>query len=307
MERLLADAEKFSGVKYDIDNLGDVYQAIHVIQGELGLTGVAAEEAKGTLQGATGAMKASWENLMAAMTTGEGLEAAMDNMGQSVSAFMDNVVRMGGTLAKQLPDVIKGLAGKVIENAPQFIASGLELMVKLAIGIVNGIPKVIAKLPEIFRKIKTSFSGYDWKSLGVELMNGLANGIKTMGTTVWNAIKSALSGLGSKIWQWIKEQIRGGAGGGGGDDGAGATNNSVRKNAFNSTYGAAMSPISYNPAPAAAGSGLSRQELTEILSGLQFVTEVIMQGDAAQIFKVVKTTNTVRTRATGVNALAVGR
>ena len=53
MERLLADAEKFSGVKYDINNLGDVYDAIHVIQGELGLTGVAADEAATTISGST--------------------------------------------------------------------------------------------------------------------------------------------------------------------------------------------------------------------------------------------------------------
>ena len=38
MERLLADASKLSGVEYNIDNLGDVYDAIHVIQEDLGLT-----------------------------------------------------------------------------------------------------------------------------------------------------------------------------------------------------------------------------------------------------------------------------
>ena len=306
MERLLADAEKFSGVKYDINNLGDVYEAIHVIQGELGLTGVSAEDAKGTLQGTTGAMKASWENLMAAMTTGEGLEAAMANMGESVSSFIDVVVRMGGTIAAQLPTVIKELANKALDNAPAFIASGAELMVKLAVGIVNGIPKVIAKLPEVFQRVKTSFAGYDWGALGKELVSGLVAGLKDMGTAVWNAIKSALSGLGSSIWSWIKEQIRGGAGDGdddGGDDGgSGATTafNSARRNG-----NGAMSALPFTPGrTAGSGGGISLPDLEQLLRGLTVDVDVELTGDAGQIFKVVRTQAIIRTTATGKPALA---
>ena len=70
MERLLKDAEKLSGVKYDISNLGDVYDAIHVIQGDLGLTGVAAAEAATTFSGSFGAMKAAAQNLMGDLMLG---------------------------------------------------------------------------------------------------------------------------------------------------------------------------------------------------------------------------------------------
>ena len=68
MERLLADAQKISGVEYKLDNLGDVYDAIHVIQGELGLTGVAAEEASTTFSGSLGAMKAAATNVLATIS-----------------------------------------------------------------------------------------------------------------------------------------------------------------------------------------------------------------------------------------------
>lgn len=304
MQRLLKDAKKFSGVKYDIKNLGDVYAAIHVIQSELGLTGVAAEEAKGTLQGTTGAMKASWENLMAAMTTGEGLEAAMANMSDSVGNFIDVVIRMGGQVAEQLPTVIKTLANKAIENAPAFIASGAELMVKLAVGIVNGIPSLIAKLPQVFQKVKTSFSGYDWGALGKQLVDGISNGIKAAGTALWNAITSALSGMGAKLWAWIKAQVIGGGGGGGETN---SFNGAGAKNAAASPYAAAMGSVPYQPAATAAGGGrMSQQELADLLSNLQVITQVVLQGDTAGLFKVIRTTNTVRTRATGVNALAGG-
>lgn len=64
MERLLADATKISGVKYDISNLNDVYQAIHVIQENLGITGTTALEAATTIQGSAAMMKAAWQNML---------------------------------------------------------------------------------------------------------------------------------------------------------------------------------------------------------------------------------------------------
>src|SRR5574344_1640207 len=70
MERLLADATKISGVKYDISSLNDVYQAIHVIQGELGITGTTAKEASTTIQGSVNSMKSAWQNMLTGIATG---------------------------------------------------------------------------------------------------------------------------------------------------------------------------------------------------------------------------------------------
>ena len=308
MQRLLSDAEKFSGVKYDINNLGDVYDAIHVIQGELGLTGVAAAEASTTLSGSAGAMKASWENLMASLTTGEGMEQAMANLSTSVGAFASNVLRMAGNLGKQLPTLIKGLAKTALDNAPQFIASGAEMMVKLAVGIVNGIPKVIAKLPQIFARVKTAFAGYDWAGLGKQLVDGIAAGLKTAGTAIWNAIKSALSNLGSQIWSWIKEQIRGGAGGGGGPGGGGASpaaNGGLRKNGLPASNTIPVTGPPRNYVPYAPRTDAARQELADLLrSGIQVDTHVYLEGDAGKFLKVVNKANYANTVRTGSNLLA---
>lgn len=199
MERLLADAEAFSGVHYDIDNLGDVYSAIHVIQGELGLTGVAAGEAKTTLTGSMGAVKASWENVMAALTTGEGLEEALDNFSESFGNFSTNVISMLAALAPQLPDLIMGLADTIIANAPTFIESGVELIAKLAVGLITSIPSLIAKLPEIFSAVKSAFAGVDWAQLGKDIIQGIINGI---------------TGMASRLWQKMKDVVRGALGAG---------------------------------------------------------------------------------------------
>jgi len=60
MNRLLEDAEKLSGIRYDINNLKDVYEAIHIIQEELDITGTTSKEASTTIQGSAAAMKAAW-------------------------------------------------------------------------------------------------------------------------------------------------------------------------------------------------------------------------------------------------------
>lgn len=140
MERLLADAEKLSGVKYDINNLGDVYDAIHVIQGELGLTGVAASEAETTLTGSFGALKASWTNLLAAMTTGEGLEAAMSNLGKSAGNFLKNVVRMAGNVLNQLPTLISGIFNTI---GPDIMPVATGIIQYLLTGISTGLPQLL--------------------------------------------------------------------------------------------------------------------------------------------------------------------
>ena len=85
MERLLADAQEFSGVEYDIDNLGDVYEAIHVIQENLGLAGVAADEASTTFSGSFNAMKAAAQNFLGSLTLGEGVSEAMSQLATSAS------------------------------------------------------------------------------------------------------------------------------------------------------------------------------------------------------------------------------
>ena len=92
MERLLADAEKLTGVKYDINNLADVYNAIHAIQNNLGITGTTAKEAMGTIQGAMNMTKASWENLMIGLSDGkQNINELANQFGTSFNTLVDNV------------------------------------------------------------------------------------------------------------------------------------------------------------------------------------------------------------------------
>ena len=198
MERLLADAEKLSGVKYDINNLGDVYDAIHVIQEDLGLTGVAAAEAETTLTGSFGAMKASWTNLLAALTTGNGLEEAMQNLGKSAGNLLKNVVRMLGNVARQLPallsglfttigpellpaatGIIQGLLTGITRQLPQLLTGGMGMLQTLVTGILQAIPELISAAGTF---IPTLINGFlpmipQLLTQGVSILQQLISGI----------------------------------------------------------------------------------------------------------------------------------
>lgn len=134
MERLLEDAEKLSGIHYDISNYADIIEAIHVIQTEMGITGTTAKEASETIEGSANAAKAAWQNLLTAFGRNDAdIDKQVDELTNSVETLVKNVIpvaerafvsltktalREGIELSKQLPD----LADKAMEHIHQTIA-----------------------------------------------------------------------------------------------------------------------------------------------------------------------------------------
>lgn len=216
MERLLADAEKLSGQDYSIDNLGDVYEAIHVIQGDLGLTGVAAAEASETFSGSFNAMKASAQNFLGSLAIGEGVNQSMNQLVTSASTFFfGNFLPMVGTLVKSLPGAIatflraglpllvsnitsllsnlastvtsfaSGITGpKVAQWAqtmlPKILAAGASLIGNLATSFITNLPKIVAAITRI----------------GAAIVTGL-------GSALWSKVSAAAAGVRDKFLEPI--------------------------------------------------------------------------------------------------------
>lgn len=177
MQRLLTDATKLTGVKYDMNNLGDVYEAIHVIQGDLGLTGVAAEEASHTFSGSFEAMKASAANLFAALSTGGDVQGAMSTLLSSAGTFFfDNFLPMMGQIVSALPGAISTAISTV---APILAEKIPELISKVSGMISTAVPMLTEKIPQIMTTIGTLITTYapGLVSKGLELVQNLALGI----------------------------------------------------------------------------------------------------------------------------------
>ena len=186
MERLLADAEKLTGVKYDINNLNDVYQAIHAVQEEMGITGTTAKEAASTLEGSMASAKAAWDNFMNGSGDADQLADAfataadniVKNLAEIIPRFAETLPALGGAIIAQIPGLVAaivpavlsagqsvlkqlqdavldfdfaGTADKVVQMITGFIESDglgslLDTLVTIFTGIVNGISSMLPSL-----------------------------------------------------------------------------------------------------------------------------------------------------------------
>ena len=154
MERLLADAEKISGVKYDISNLNDVYGAIHVIQTELGITGTTALEASTTIQGSAASMKAAWSNLLTGLATDtENFDKVIANFVGSVKTTISNVLPVIKTVAQKIPPLIQELLPELISVVTEISTQLIPTIIDVSIGIINALenalPDIIAAIIEL--------------------------------------------------------------------------------------------------------------------------------------------------------------
>lgn len=154
MERLLADAQKITGIKYDINNLSDVYSAIHVIQGELGITGTTAKEAASTLSGSFASMKAAFQNVLGEITLGMDVGPSLNALATTVTTFL------AGNLLPAIWNILSALPGALVT----FIQ---------ALG-----PQLMSAVSGLFSQISSSFSsGEQILTMANDMVTALGNGI----------------------------------------------------------------------------------------------------------------------------------
>lgn len=131
MQRLLADAQKITGVKYDINHLDDVFEAIHVIQTEMGITGTTAKEAQTTISGSLNMMKASWQNLMVGIADKDAdVTTLISNFTSSLKTFVGNIMPVAKT-------ALQGAVSLVAELAPMFVNELASILPELLPAIIN--------------------------------------------------------------------------------------------------------------------------------------------------------------------------
>lgn len=184
MERLLADAEKFSGIKYDISSYADIVDAIHVVQTEMGITGTTAKEAATTIQGSSAAMKSAWSNLLTGMSNENlDLDKLVQNVIDSVNTFADNLIPR---LQIMLPRFAEGL-NKLVTGLIPYVGPALELLLPslvqgiggLVSGIVQALPAAVeaitAVVPMLVEQITILLPQI--LNAGIDIIAALASGI----------------------------------------------------------------------------------------------------------------------------------
>lgn len=160
MERLLKDAQTMTGVKYDISNLSDVYNAIHAVQENLDVTGTTAKEAGQTFSGSFSAMKSAAKNVLGNMAIGGDVTGSVEQLVDSASTFLfKNAVPMIGKVVSSLPKVIKS---GIKNAAPRIKAAGGEIVKSLKDGIAGVLPSTMSGVvTQIFDSLGNLGSGFD--------------------------------------------------------------------------------------------------------------------------------------------------
>ncbi len=170
MERLLKDAEKISGVKYNINNLSDVYNAIHVIQGELGVTGTTALEASTTISGSMSSMKAAFDNFL----NGSGSPEQLSN---AIITFITNVSNVILQLAPQILSGISTLIANILPKIGQLLIDMLpklfEAAQQLISSLVNLIQNNVQPIADMVTSLLMSLVNFILENLPTILNAGL--------------------------------------------------------------------------------------------------------------------------------------
>lgn len=208
MQRLLKDAEALTGKKYDIGNLGDVYEAIHAIQGELGLTGVAAAEAEGTFTGSFASMKAAAQNFLGELALGMDVTDSLNVLVTSANTFFfNNFLPMIGNIVKALPGAIATLLRQGLPKLVSSVTSLLESLTSSIANVANGLsskqiaqwasttlPKILAAGGKIIGQLAASFIINLPKIVAAVGRIG-AQIVKGLGSALWGKVSAAAAGI----------------------------------------------------------------------------------------------------------------
>ena len=206
MQRLLEDAEKLSGIEYDISSYADIVDAIHVVQTEMGITGTTAKEASTTVQGSIASMKSAYENFVTGLgdqnadiaeLSTELLESA-EVVAGNLLPVIENILSSIGTMMQEKgPEMIEKFVSYAIEKLPQIIELGLKMVLSLVKGLANNLPKLVSSVLDMIATIVKTFvsSIPDIVSVGKQIVEGLWNGIKSMASWITNKVKNFFSGI----------------------------------------------------------------------------------------------------------------
>ena len=185
MERLLADASKISGVKYDINNLADVYNAIHIIQKELGITGTTSKEAATTIEGSMNSAKAAYDNFL----NGSG---SAEELADSIAVMMENIGKNLGEiiprLAATIPELFSTLWDDMKSEMQQGVQVGAEMITSILLGITEGIHDFLSVCGQVTMSLAGSIS-----SASPQLITSAGTAILALGSGIMQALPQMIS------------------------------------------------------------------------------------------------------------------
>lgn len=189
MQRLLKDAQKISGIKYDLSSYADVVSAIHVMQENMGIAGTTAKEASSTISGSLAMVKSSWKNVIEAIGEGD-FEKISDNLNDFVWSLetaagnllpvVENALQGIATLVSELaPKIAEKLPTMITNALPSLLDAGATAIEALAHGLLEAIPSLMPTVMDVIKQLAAMIikMAPEIVKCGIELLGDLAMGI----------------------------------------------------------------------------------------------------------------------------------
>lgn len=188
MERLLEDASKISGIKYDISSFADVTQAIHVMQESMGIAGTTSKEASTTIQGSLISVKGAWENLLVGISSSDAdWEKLINNLVETVSTAMDNMlpvvksalIGVSALVRDLFPSIAAEIPALISEILPSLVETGISVVNSLLTGMQQNLPALAQGAIQIINQLVTTLLSMlpQLLDMGIQLLMQLVIGI----------------------------------------------------------------------------------------------------------------------------------
>lgn len=215
MERLLADASRISGIEYNLDNLSDVYAAIHVIQNQLGITGTTAKEAATTFSGSLASMKSATENLLAKLTLGEDIGPSLQALNDSVFTFVSgNLIPMLGNLLSGIPELVQGVLSSVIQAvnmgkkaAGKIVKMAADIVSQLASSIVAAAPYLIEGALKLLTELGKALLEFDWVGTAKALISDIRDNMELAAGEIFGTGGNIIDSLAQAVTEALPQML----------------------------------------------------------------------------------------------------
>lgn len=200
MKRLLSDAEKLTGQRYDISSFADITQAIHAIQTQMDITGTTAKEASTTISGSWGSLKAAFQNVLVGLTTGG------DMFDQSLDALINTAVTFGQNIIPAIKGALSGI-GYLIEGLAPVIGETIPPLINdLAPTLANSAVSLISSLVNGLVQNASQFSNC-LSNIIVVAVNGLSTVAPKLLIAMSQIVGNLMQGLSDSMPQIISGAV----------------------------------------------------------------------------------------------------
>lgn len=131
------------------------------------------------------------------------LPSVLQSGADMILNLLHGLVQNAPQIITQAGVMIADFASAIGERLPDILQKGIEIIGELLAGIIEEVPNLLASIPGIIADIGSAFLDKDWGEIGLNIIRGIATGVKNAaGELVDAAVNAAENAL-----NWVKDKL----------------------------------------------------------------------------------------------------